>query len=495
MRVGSLFSGYGGLDMAVGGTSVPPPRGASSSTSTPACWPSAGPGVPNYGDVTAVDWSAVEAVDIHHRRVPCQDVSTPAYARGVQRHPLRLVGTLRLRHRPSDPDWWILENVADYSAPTPIATWNPAVGVGRRTRAIRALEPQLSDLAEAGSMRNGAVFARPTRAPHRRAPTCPTRRGTPQVPSDRNVAGNGGGDADGLTAADAWSSRHGQRPRRPEDWEVVRRCAHGTATATATAKSAWRSRPAAAGDDGLRPPPTTSRRGTDRDGYTESATDARGVADATICAPTPAWRRRRSAGGESAVGRMASASCPMGAAIRRWGSQARATEPQAADRLSPRFVEWMLGRSRHRRIPVRRVATSSRSRPRAVDAARGATVCGAAKDAEEVRMTCAAPDCDRASAVATATPTTGGPQMGRSHHRAQTVGHRHVPTQSRGTRRVAPRSRTGRRRIEHPLPLRRRDHRPVAHLDRRRDAARRRRVRRALADHHRVVGVGASAGR
>lgn len=66
MRIGSLFSGYGGADLAV--QSVFP-------DATPAWFveydkhPSTilakrFPGVKNYGDVTTVDWAAVEPVDI-----------------------------------------------------------------------------------------------------------------------------------------------------------------------------------------------------------------------------------------------------------------------------------------------------------------------------------------------------------------------------------------------------------------------------------------------
>lgn len=64
-RIGSLFSGYGGLDMAVravvGGSL--------------AWWSDIDdgairimrhhhPGVPNLGDISAVDWEAVEPIDV-----------------------------------------------------------------------------------------------------------------------------------------------------------------------------------------------------------------------------------------------------------------------------------------------------------------------------------------------------------------------------------------------------------------------------------------------
>ena len=77
LRVGSLFSGTGGLDLAV-------ERVFGARTVWHAEWedaPSAvlarhWPGVPNYRDVTAVDWAEVEPVDIITGGFPCQDVST-----------------------------------------------------------------------------------------------------------------------------------------------------------------------------------------------------------------------------------------------------------------------------------------------------------------------------------------------------------------------------------------------------------------------------------
>ena len=65
MRVGSLFSGYGGLDAAV--QSVMGGDLAWYSEIDPAaCTVLAAhhPGVPNLGDITTVDWEGVPPVDI-----------------------------------------------------------------------------------------------------------------------------------------------------------------------------------------------------------------------------------------------------------------------------------------------------------------------------------------------------------------------------------------------------------------------------------------------
>ena len=84
MRIGSLFSGYGGLDLAVmsvlGGELAwvadvePGPR-----VILARHWP----GVPNLGDVTTVDWSRVEPVDVITGGSPCQDLSLAGARRGM----------------------------------------------------------------------------------------------------------------------------------------------------------------------------------------------------------------------------------------------------------------------------------------------------------------------------------------------------------------------------------------------------------------------------
>lgn len=85
LKIGSLFSGYGGLDL-----------GVMNVLDAEVAWhcewedaPSAildrnFPGVPNYRDVSKVDWSAVEPVDILTGGFPCQDVSLAGARRGLK---------------------------------------------------------------------------------------------------------------------------------------------------------------------------------------------------------------------------------------------------------------------------------------------------------------------------------------------------------------------------------------------------------------------------
>lgn len=84
--IGSLFTGYGGLDMAVRMALDPEARVAWTSDVEPGpCrlaevrWP----GVPNLGDITQVDWSDVEPVDIICGGSPCQDLSLAGRRAGM----------------------------------------------------------------------------------------------------------------------------------------------------------------------------------------------------------------------------------------------------------------------------------------------------------------------------------------------------------------------------------------------------------------------------
>lgn len=84
--VGSLFTGYGGLDMAARMALDPDARVAWVSDVEPGpCrlaevrWP----GVPNLGDITQIDWETVAPVDIICGGSPCQDLSLAGKRAGM----------------------------------------------------------------------------------------------------------------------------------------------------------------------------------------------------------------------------------------------------------------------------------------------------------------------------------------------------------------------------------------------------------------------------
>ena len=110
MRVGSLFTGYGGLDMAVGGdlawyAEIEP---AACQVLT-----QHHPDVPNLGDITEVDWSQVEPVDIITGGYPCQPFSHAGSRKGKNddRH---LWPYVRDAIHALRPRYAILENVSGH---------------------------------------------------------------------------------------------------------------------------------------------------------------------------------------------------------------------------------------------------------------------------------------------------------------------------------------------------------------------------------------------
>lgn len=114
MRTGSLFSGYAGLDMAVnayfgGETAWFVEYDAAPSKILAHHWPD----VPNHGDITAIDWAAVEPVDILTGGYPCQPFSAAGRRKGTtdERH---LWPYVREAIRHLRPRYTVLENVAGH---------------------------------------------------------------------------------------------------------------------------------------------------------------------------------------------------------------------------------------------------------------------------------------------------------------------------------------------------------------------------------------------
>ncbi len=85
MKIGSLFSGYGGLDLAVA-------KVTGATVAWHCEWDDAPskilekhfPSVPNYRDVTKVDFTKVEPVDILTGGFPCQDLSLAGKRAGLK---------------------------------------------------------------------------------------------------------------------------------------------------------------------------------------------------------------------------------------------------------------------------------------------------------------------------------------------------------------------------------------------------------------------------
>lgn len=175
MKIGSLFSGYGGLDLAV-----------SVVTNSEVVWhcewedaPSKiletnFPGVPNHRDVSKVDWASVEPVDILTGGFPCQDVSLAGRRAGMSdgtRSGLwsefaKAIDILR-------PKLVVIENVRGLlsaKAHSDLEECSWCVGeAGSGEPSLRALGAVLGDLAQLGyDARWESVLASEAGAPHRR---------------------------------------------------------------------------------------------------------------------------------------------------------------------------------------------------------------------------------------------------------------------------------------------------------------------------------------
>jgi site-specific DNA-cytosine methylase len=174
IRIGSLFSGAGGLDMAVerffGGRTVWHSEIDPAASKVLAHrWPD----VPNLGDINAVDWSTTEAIDILCGGFPCQDVSAAGRRAGIAagtRSGLWLkfanaIGRLR-------PQIVVIENVRGLLsgyAHRAVESVDLAVGDRAGRPVLRAAGAVLGDLADLGyDAQWVTVSAASVGAPHKR---------------------------------------------------------------------------------------------------------------------------------------------------------------------------------------------------------------------------------------------------------------------------------------------------------------------------------------
>jgi DNA (cytosine-5)-methyltransferase 1 len=146
---GSLCTGYGGLDIGI--EAVYDTRTIWHAETEPAAAQLLAerfPGVPNIGDITAVDWASVPPVDILTAGFPCQPISHAGKRKG------------------QDDERWIWPSVA-----TAVGVLRPRLAVFENVAAItvRGLEPVLADLAALGFDAEWTCLpASAIGAPHRR---------------------------------------------------------------------------------------------------------------------------------------------------------------------------------------------------------------------------------------------------------------------------------------------------------------------------------------
>jgi DNA (cytosine-5)-methyltransferase 1 len=110
LKIGSLCTGYGGLDMAVEAFFNAETVWCAEFDKFASKLINERFNIPNYGDIKAINWASVEPVDILTAGYPCQPFSHAGYRKGTddERHifPYILEAISILR-----PQWVILENV------------------------------------------------------------------------------------------------------------------------------------------------------------------------------------------------------------------------------------------------------------------------------------------------------------------------------------------------------------------------------------------------
>lgn len=391
MRIGSLFSGYGGLEMGVssvlGGTTA-----WVSDIDPGACKILAHryPGVPNMGDISKVDWSAVEPVDVITGGFPCQDVShagkraglKPDTRSGLWSQMAYAIDTLR-------PRLVVAENVrgllsAEAHGDVEQCPWCVG-GAADGEPPLRALGAVLGDLADLGyDARWVGLRAADVGAPHgrfrvfvvaspadagseafglgaglresqsagewrRRLDHDRAQASTPDAGSERHGRGEDAGAVGRVDGPDAGEARERERTRGvagdrgaevAADTEGDRRDARRPESAGLVGGPDAAERGHAAGD-------TTGLIDEDESGCDAAAGQhvepvaravrrdrpgdpAEGVHDLGRPAPVVAW-------GDYAP------------AVARWAAVLGRTAPAPTElgkngaRLSPRFVEWMMG--------------------------------------------------------------------------------------------------------------------------------------------------------
>ncbi|WP_374536181.1 DNA cytosine methyltransferase [Micromonospora aurantiaca (nom. illeg.)] len=112
-RIGSLCTGYGGLDMAVelvlgGELTWYAETDRHARTVCAHHWP----GVPNLGDIRTVDWTRVEPIDVLTAGFPCQDISNAGKRAGITGEHSSLWSAVADAVRVLRPPLVFVENVA-----------------------------------------------------------------------------------------------------------------------------------------------------------------------------------------------------------------------------------------------------------------------------------------------------------------------------------------------------------------------------------------------
>lgn len=175
--IGSLFTGYGGLDMGVAMALDPDARVAWTSDVEPGpCrlaevrWPD----TPNLGDITQINWATVEPVDIICGGSPCQDLSLAGkragMATGTRSGLWESMAAAVETIRPHLVVWENVQGALSARAYSPVEQEPAMLGTASNGAALRAAGRVAGDLATLGyDCRWAVIRASDAGAPHQRA--------------------------------------------------------------------------------------------------------------------------------------------------------------------------------------------------------------------------------------------------------------------------------------------------------------------------------------
>lgn len=175
--IGSLFTGYGGLDMGVAMAVDSDARVAWTSDVEPGPCKLAAtrwPDTPNLGDITKINWGDVEPVDIICGGSPCQDLSLAGkragMATGTRSGLWESMAAAIETIRPRLVVWENVLGALSARAYSPVAQEPWMLGNGATQPALRAAGRVAGDLAGLGyDCRWAVVRASDAGAPHQRA--------------------------------------------------------------------------------------------------------------------------------------------------------------------------------------------------------------------------------------------------------------------------------------------------------------------------------------
>lgn len=247
LRVGELCAGCGGLSLAVeyvmgAETAWLAEIDSAARRVLAVHWPD----VPLYGDITAIDWSAVPPVDILAGGTPCQDLSVAGRRAGMARGTRSgLWAAMRHAIEALRPTYVIWENVSGARSATAASALEPnpgRVGAGDASGqpALRALGRVLGDLASLGyDSEWRSVRASDVGVCHRRERVF--------------VLAWPAADADGVPRDLRRAPAAGETPRRRASGAPARRDPAFVSDADRQGLAGWRGAPLGRGADQLAP--------------------------------------------------------------------------------------------------------------------------------------------------------------------------------------------------------------------------------------------------